>query len=158
MHLRLVFKPGTLTDPRYPKVQQHVIDKVVRIQTLKANPGFLGEKALQAACAAWKPGGHWPSRAGEDSVDYLVFEKMPVGDFETGASMGVGSYEVPLTAGVLPFVERVLQEHSHSSDNKASPQPVPHTVSCRATFASSRRRIVDQSRDRSGSFTRQSAR
>jgi hypothetical protein len=115
VHLRLIFEPGLVTDPKYPNLQQQVIQNVSVVQTLKKSPGFLGDAALREACSAWRTGDKWPSSgAPAGYVDYLVLNALPLGDFDRGAYLAGGLHLVPVTEGVLRNVERALRSPPHS--------------------------------------------
>ncbi len=108
VHLRLLFKPGIVINPKYPNVKQQVIEKVLVVETLKTTPGFLGDAALREACSAWRPDEKWPSPGPSNYADYLVLNTLPVGDFDHGAGFAGGLHLVPVTDGVLHNVERAL--------------------------------------------------
>jgi hypothetical protein len=112
VQLRLIFEPGIITDPKYPRVQQQVIDKVLVVQTLKKTPGFLGDAALREACSEFRPGEKWPSPGPPGYVDYLIINMLPVGDFEGAWHSSSGLSLIPVTDGVLRNVERALRSES----------------------------------------------
>ena len=112
VHLRLILEPTVATDPKYPDLRRPVIQNVLVVQTLKKTPDFLGDAALREACSVWHVGQKWPSSGAFNYVDYLVFSRLPVGDFDHG---GVASsfHMVPVTNGVLRNVQRALQLESN---------------------------------------------
>ena len=112
VHLRLIFEPGIMTDPKYPNVQQQVIQNVLVVQTLKKTPGVLGDGALREACSAWHVGQKWPSSGAQGYVDYLVLNTLPIGDFNHESRIAGGLHLVPVTEGVLRNVERTLRSGS----------------------------------------------
>ena len=108
VHLRLILEPTAATDPKYPNLRRPVIQNVLVVQTLKKTPDLLGDAALREACSVWYVGQKWPSSGALNYVDYLVFCRLPVGDFDRG---GVASsfHMVPVTNGVLRNVQRALR-------------------------------------------------
>jgi hypothetical protein len=108
VHLRLILEPAATIDPKHPNVPRQVIQNVLVVQTLKKTADFLGEAALREACSVWYVGEKWPSSGALNYVDYLVFSRLPVGDFDRG---GVSSSlrMVPVSEGVLRNVQRALR-------------------------------------------------
>jgi hypothetical protein len=113
VQLRLIFKPGGIADPHGRGFDERIIDKVVVIRELKRSPGFLGDSAMREACASFRAGEKWLSAASEEFVDYLVINKLPVGDFY-GATIPGGLSLTPVTDGVIRNVERALQSEPPS--------------------------------------------